>query len=208
MKKQIFRQSLIAALILFLGATALVGCDSDNGQVVPEPEAETVETTEAPTEAETVGETEAPTEDETVEETNDSEGYLFGDDNFTMEVAEGWTIEEIAGMSFILAPNGMSNVNVVAEGMQGLSLDEYVDISLGILIETFPDLELLMDEEFEVHGRAGVVIAYISGMIEAYVTYQFFIEVNNVAYIITYTSIGEVDLVDDVAAMVDTFIAR
>ena len=65
-----------------------------------------------------------------------------------------------------------------------------------------------MDGDFEVDGSAGVVIGYVSDMVDAHVTYQFFIEVNGVAYIITYTSMGEIDYIDDVAEMVDTFTAR
>jgi len=202
MKKQTFKQSLIAAVILLLGVTALMGCESDNEQPT-EPERETVTASEVPTIVTTEAETEADSGEADV-----PEGYLFGDANFSMEVADGWTIEELDGVSFILAPNGISNVVVLAEGMHGMSFDDYLNASFDALEDAFPDIEFLMDEDFQVDGRAGVVIVYVSDLIDAYVTYQFFIEVNGVAYIITYTSLGEIDYVDDVADMVDTFVAR
>jgi len=200
MKKQTFKQSLIAALVLLLGVTALVGCDSDNGSDDSEP---TTVATTAPAADDATEAPDAPTEADVAP--NDSGADLFGDDNFTMEIPDGWTIEG----SIIFAPNGQSNVNVLVEGMQGLSFDEYMDATFDALEAAFPDIYPFLENVFQVDGgRAGVVIGYVSDLIASDATYQFFIEVGDVVYVITYTSIGDYSLVDDVAAMVDTFVAR
>jgi len=69
MKKRIFKQSLVAALVLLLGVTTLVGCGSDDDAT---DEAETEEVVEAPEESDVEEETEdVVTEEEEDEVTAD-----------------------------------------------------------------------------------------------------------------------------------------
>jgi len=134
---------------------------------------------------------------------------LFAGDDWSMNTVDGWTVMEIAGLTVLAAPSGNgSNINVVTENMQGMSLDDYVDATLDVLASLFEDMELIIDEYIEANGKDGIFIAYTSALSGVHSIYQFIIEADGTAYIITYTRMDETDYLDDVLAMLETFTVR
>ena len=94
------------------------------------------------------------------------------------------------------------------EWMDDLTFDEYLELSLDGLALEFPDIELVAAEDFMVDGLDGVMLVYVSEAfleLGIYGFVQFIIDVYGWAYIFTYTSTGDVDFLDDVAWMIDTF---
>jgi len=135
------------------------------------------------------------------------EENLFLEETFTMEIAPGWRRETFEGYEFLMAPNGISNINILSEHMRRLSLDAYIDLNLQTLENYFPDFELMSRENVDVNGKYAVLLNYTSdGGIHIF--YQFFVDANGIAYIITYTETGFGDFLDDVFEMVETFTLR
>ena len=188
---------LLAALFLITG---LAACGNDD------------EVSSSPTPVDSPAPNEAQEPDE-LEEDNDvapnGNVSLFEGPNWSMEIVSGWTVMEIEGFTALVAP-GISgtNINVVVENMQGMSLDDYVDASLEMLMEFFDDFELFFDDYIEVNGKDAILIIYATEHLDVYLTYQFIVEYNGTAFIITYTRMDETDFSYDVMDMVDTFTIR
>ena len=105
-----------------------------------------------------------------------------------------------------MAPSGNgSSINVVTEHMQGLDIDDYADASMDMLEMIFDGIEFFIDEYIYINGKEGIVIAYTSAFPGVTVTFQFLVSVDGMAYIITYTQIGDIDYLLDVLEMLDTF---
>ncbi|MCL2827502.1 MAG: DUF1795 domain-containing protein [Oscillospiraceae bacterium] len=131
---------------------------------------------------------------------------LFAGNDWSMEIVTGWAVMEVAGLTVLTAPGGSgSNINVVTESTQGMSLDDYTDATLDMLASFFEEFELVIDEHISINGKNGIFIAYTSAFPGVHTTYQFIIEVGGMAYIITYTRMDETDYLDDVLDMVETF---
>ena len=201
MKKAI---TLLLALML-VSAFLMVGCDNDNdnngdnnngnGNVV-----------------DTNGNGENGTDNGNGTEPNGdngSNGDLFEGAEWSMEIADGWAVTEAMGMSVLSAEDGSgSNINVIVENMQGLSLEDYLDVNLEMLEEFFDDFDMVDLDHVEINGKDAIAIAYASGFMGVQMTYQFFVESDGTAFIITYTRMDEADRLDDVLAMLDTFTIR
>jgi len=174
--------ALLFALILITG---LVACGGD---------------------AETPAPVENPDEDSNDVIVNSS-GDLFEGDNWSMEIAEGWTIMEVMGFTVLAAPGGDgSNVNVVVESMQGMSLDDYIEASLDMIETVFSGVEITSSEHIYVNGKNAMFVAYTSDFPGVHTTYQVTVEAGGMAYIITYTRMGETDYLDEVFTMLETFV--
>jgi len=138
----------------------------------------------------------------------DFEENLFLGTNFSMEIANGWMMEEFEGIDFLVAPNGISNINILYEPMRGMSFEMYVNATLRALDNNFDNFEVLMDDEIDINGKYGRFLTYTSDMAGVHTTYQFLVAVDGFAYIITYTRMDSGDYLDDVFKMLETFTIR
>jgi len=136
------------------------------------------------------------------------EENLFLGTNFSMEIATGWAMLEFEGTDFLIAPNRISNINILYEPMRGRSFEAYVGATLHFLENSFTNLEVIIDDDIEINGKVARFLAYTSDMAGVHTTYQFFIEADGTAYIITYTRMDSGDYLDDVFKMVETFTVR
>jgi len=135
---------------------------------------------------------------------------LFADDNWSMEIADGWEVMELGGMLFLMATDTEgSNINVVTESTHGMNIDEYLDATFEALDMFIPDFELITHEDITMSGEAGGFIAFTSGIAGVHTTYQFFTVIDGTAYIVTYSRMGEdPNLLDEVRSMLETFTIR
>jgi uncharacterized protein YdeI (BOF family) len=192
MKKRIIL--VLAALSVGLLLAACGG-----GTAAPPP------TTPAPTTAPTP--TEAPAQTPAVQAQDDAN--LFQDANWSMQIFGGWFVENIGGTPFLFAPDGSgSNINVVIEHMQGLSLDDYVDANIDGLELFLDNFVILGDYYMDVNGKSAIFLSFTSDLPGVHTTYQFYVESGGVNYIITYTRASENDHLDTVLDMIDTFTVR
>ena len=194
---------ILLALMLVIGFAACTDdaeTVSDTAEVeVEAPETEETDEEEADEEAEEAEENET--------EANAAADGLFARDNWSMEIAEGWEFMEMGDFEFLLAPGqDGSNINVITEAMQGFTAEAYVQENMNMLIEMFDEFELLREESFESEtGEDVMLIVYSANFAGVRATYQFFIMVDGMAHIITYTRMGDADYFDAVLEMVNTF---
>jgi len=122
-----------------------------------------------------------------------------GSDRWVMDLAPGWTQMEMFGMEVIISPSGMANMNVLIEDMQGVSLEEYINLAISNLEEFLPGFELT-----DRGDASGILfIEYTSDLADS--TTQFLIEHNGEVFIITYTVVAGDGYIDDIINMLDSF---
>ena len=136
---------------------------------------------------------------------------LFEGVGFSMEIASGWTaqvLQELGGIEVLVAPSGVSNINVVSESMQGLSLDDYADATLDMLEVIMPGFDLLLGDDMVVNGRDAVIFVYATDLPGVMTTYQIIVDGGETVFIITYTRMDDTDYSYDFLDMVNTFTVR
>ena len=193
-------------LVLMMVLLMIVGITACKDRTEPEPETEPQETTSPP-------ETTAPEVPDT--DTNGGDNGndgLFEGDNWSMEIADGWTVINVGENELLYAP-GMSgsNINVAIGHLQDMSFEEYLELTvehLGTYLEGIEFGEILTD--LTINGRNAAFISYTAEALVALgivFTEQFIIEADGVAYIVTYSTslMEEVDHSDDVMSMLATF---
>ena len=187
-------KKIFAILMILLLSAGLAACSGTDD--TPEPTV-TPEATATP-------------EPEETPEPNDTDAALFEGNGWSMEMADGWSVMDVAGFTFLVSPGGDgSNINVVSESMQGLDADGYVNASLDMLEAMFEDLELITRETISIsENKDAVLLIYTSAFPGVNRTYQFFLELDDTAFIITYTRMDDTDYFDDVLGMLETFVFR
>ena len=191
---------LLLALLLMAVFAACGGNDTAVAEPTPEP-TPAAEPTPAP-------EPEPEPEPEPVAEEVDAPvggGGIFEGANWTMEIAAGWLTMEMFGMEFLIGPGDGSNISILIESMQGMSMDEYLEASFEVLMDMFRDLEVLEESRTIINGKDAVKVIHSSPTMGVHSTYQFYIDWGGIAYIITYTRMSEDDHLDVVMSMLDTF---
>jgi len=130
---------------------------------------------------------------------------------FSMEIAPGWSQATNDGLTFLRAPDGQSNINVLQESAQGLDFLAYIEATLEQLEATFEDF-VLFDTFFD--ADEGIALldysALVPGAAKALYFTQAFMYNNGNVFIATLTDfdIGTVDLFEDFLDMLDTFEVR
>ncbi|WP_343691601.1 hypothetical protein [Chitinophaga sp.] len=119
-----------------------------------------------------------------------------GRQDFHLDTPEGWTTDRktVQGIDYyyIIAPNTGevpgTNINMVSESMQGITLKEYITKSMSTLKRLLPTSEIIANGDIEVNGIQGVWYNYTMEMqgvkadLMAYVLPK-----DGIAYVITGT---------------------
>ena len=199
-------KKLCVLLVSILLIAGLAACGGDAPSPATSDPPPVQEPTPEPTVPEEPEQRPEPEPVDAEEPENVSDVPLFTGANWSMEIADGWIDMGLAGISALMASGGSgSNINVVVENMQGMSLDDYVDANLEMLEALLGDFELLARDRIEINGKNAVFTISDVPAWTVYLTYQFVVEVDGTAFIITYTRMDETDHLDCVLDMLATF---
>lgn len=164
---------------------------------------------ETPTPTATPTPTPAPdpeSEEPPVEPAATDEVALLEGANWSMEIAPGWVYMEGIAPPSLLSPGwNDSQLNVEVGSMMGESLENIADDVINMFAMMFVDFELVAVEFFLLNGNNVVMIAFEAPSAGVHTLYQFIIEHEGIAYIVTYIRADETDYFDDVRNMLDTF---
>ena len=191
-------------LLLSLFVMALFAACGGGGDVV-------VEETPTPIPTATPTPIPAPEPETPVEpEPEESAGVaLLEGPNWSMEIADGW--DDLDGLipSSLFSPCGSgSNITVGSESLYGESLEQILIEIIDMYEMMFADFELIAYEFLVINGKDALLIVFEAPSVGIHIMYQFVIEHNDVAFIVTYLQVDETDYIEDVRGMVDTFTVR
>jgi|GEM_PF-1208607 len=148
--------------------------------------------------------------DDTIPTGNNADGVWTGN-GFSMNIAPGWSLQEMGSLTVLMAPDFQSSINVMVETIGRISLAEYIEVALELLENTFADFELF-DVYFECEDIAFLEYQAIPpGATEVLEFVQAVIHDDNRVFIVTFTdfSLGEDwEMFEDFLDMVETFDAH
>ena len=137
----------------------------------------------------------------------DASTALLEGPNWTMEIAEGWTVDYLGDELDLLSPDGLSGIGIEpAHEMYGLTLDYFIDPIIDALTVEIDDFVLLSIEQTVVNRYDAVLIVF-EGRVDGDLatTYTFLIESNGELFIIVYATENGIDFFEDVMDMLNTF---
>ena len=197
-------KKLYVLLVFVLLMATFASCGGNNGDLVEETPTPTPTATPTPTPAPEPED--LPAEPEPEERTGVA---LLEGPNWSMEIADGWDDFEGLIPSTIFSPCGNgSNVTVGFESMGGESLDQILIEIIDMYEMMFEDFEFIAYEFLVINGKNAFMIIFEAPSAGVHILYQYIIEHDGVAFIITYLQVDETDYLEDVKGMIDTFTVR
>lgn len=123
-------------------------------------------------------------------------------DKFSMDIAENWNIQALAGVTFLNAPSGGSNVNILREYRQGLSFEDYSRILLNNKISIFNEVTDLNYYFLTINGQRAFYKSFTN---EISSITRFIFDDGIFAFVITYIEAWQNEYLDEFFQMVHSF---